>query len=553
MQHAFSISTMPFYVHSMGGGAATVGLVISTWAGGNILASLWMGVASDRYGRKPVMIGSLISSMVGFLFTALAYNLPTLLAARLFLGITSGSLPVAQSYIADIVEPRERAQRLASLGALNALAVMLGPPLGSLIASTPLGLSGPFLVGAVMAAGGVLLALHSLMSKEELETLRKTSPAARAQSHWQKLREEFTPSLSSPAGRVTNDERWPTITITAIIAGGAAMLNATPAVVLALGPMKSVGLGQGAFGVALMWMGVCGIVVQLGVFKRLVTSWKLYRIGAMGATCSSLAPLAFLLIGRRPCAPSPVSPPDRIAISAEVASLCVYARASAADLLLLMAGSALFAAGYILCNACISPILVQSATSKSTGRIVGLGATGAAVGRALGPATWGLILRVSNVPTAFVSACAIATMIAAAWLVAEAIDAAEDERRTLIGLARGRTVFLRVVLAAAAKQREATRQEVLHALHEQLDAILHRRGYNLCAPGAIEKVSAALDYGLDPHGRSKRIDLSPLLPSRLGANADLSTLNGNDSSPVPAGPTDQAAKRADGYMALEEA
>lgn len=135
---ALTISTMPFYVASFGGTAPTVGLVISVWAAGNVVASLWMGIASDKFGGKTMLILSLVCSAIGFFLTAAAWDLRSLLGARLFLGLTSGSLPIAQSYIAAIVRPKDRAARLANIGALNGLSVMLGPPIGAVSRQLPL-------------------------------------------------------------------------------------------------------------------------------------------------------------------------------------------------------------------------------------------------------------------------------------------------------------------------------------------------------------------------------------------------------------------------------
>ena len=63
----------------------------------------------------------------------------------------------------------------------------------------------------------------------------------------------------------------------ASVAGAAAMLNATPAVLLALGPLASVGLGKEAFGVMLMFMGFCGATVQM-VFFKYAGRWRILRI-----------------------------------------------------------------------------------------------------------------------------------------------------------------------------------------------------------------------------------------------------------------------------------
>ena len=114
--------------------------------------------------------------------------------------------------------------------------------------------------------------------------------------------------------------------------------------------------------------------------------------GAVGALCFAGAPLAFLCIGRlAPCLPT-VSVSDAAAATATTAksirqlssaataspeaaaSACIIARASLIDLVLLGVGSLLFATGFILMNACVSPVLVQSASSRHTGRVVGLGA-----------------------------------------------------------------------------------------------------------------------------------------------------------------------------------
>lgn len=253
---AFTIATMPYFVRSLGGNAATVGLVISTWAGGNVISSMWMGVASDHFGRKPILVTSLVCSMIGFTFTGLAWDLPSLFGARLFLGLTSGSLPVAQSYIADVVSKKERANKMANLGSLNGLAVMVGPPIGSLVATTPLSLRGPFFVGAVIAVGGVLLAVFNVVTKEDLDAMRLVSPAARSQGRWDKVRKKLAPNITNAvamrAGRTRDDARWATIYLTAVIAGLASMLNAMPAVLLALGPLAAVGLGQQTFGLLLV-------------------------------------------------------------------------------------------------------------------------------------------------------------------------------------------------------------------------------------------------------------------------------------------------------------
>lgn len=106
-------------------------------------------------------------------------------------------------------------------------------------------------------------------------------------------------------------------------------------------------------------------------------------------------------------------------------------------------------------------------------QVVGLGAMGASIGRAAGPATWGLLLRATDVTTAFLTAAGIACVVVCAWLIASLVDSAEDARRTRRGLPSRRR-FFQVVLEAVQAHRDSVRTEVLIALHEELDSLLSR-------------------------------------------------------------------------------
>ena len=70
---------------------------------------------------------------------------------------------------------------------------------------------------------------------------------------------------------------------------------------LALGPMHTIGLGSQAFGVVLMGMGVTALLTQLVVFKRLQPVIGLYKLGVVAATLFGTSAILFLMIGRTPC------------------------------------------------------------------------------------------------------------------------------------------------------------------------------------------------------------------------------------------------------------
>lgn len=115
-----------------------------------LFAPFW-GRLSDRIGRKPILIGSLIGDAVFYtLFGLSVHNLAGQFAARILAGIfSSASLAVAQAYAADITPPRLRAMGLGYLGAAFGVGFILGPALGGLIGQ--LGLAWPLYFSALLA------------------------------------------------------------------------------------------------------------------------------------------------------------------------------------------------------------------------------------------------------------------------------------------------------------------------------------------------------------------------------------------------------------------
>ena len=115
-----------------------------------LFAPLW-GALSDKIGRKPILIGSLIGDAVFYtLFGLSEHSMAGQFAARILAGIfSSASLSVAQAYAADITPPHLRAMGLGYLGAAFGVGFVLGPALGGLIGQ--LGLAWPLYFSALLA------------------------------------------------------------------------------------------------------------------------------------------------------------------------------------------------------------------------------------------------------------------------------------------------------------------------------------------------------------------------------------------------------------------
>jgi DHA1 family tetracycline resistance protein-like MFS transporter len=137
--------------------ALWVGVLESVYALCAFLAAPVLGVLSDRFGRKPVLVVSVVGSAIGYLMFGIGGAIWVLLVSRIIDGLTAGDMPVLFAYLADITEPEERAKRYGLLGALSGVGFMIGPAIGGLLAQ--IDLNAPvFVTAAVAAVIGVLSA-----------------------------------------------------------------------------------------------------------------------------------------------------------------------------------------------------------------------------------------------------------------------------------------------------------------------------------------------------------------------------------------------------------
>jgi MFS family permease len=154
---------LPFYAQAFHAPAWQVTWMFTAFSIGNFFAEPVWGRLSDRIGRRPILLGTIFCSGLGFIGLAFAPNIWIALAVRLLTGLTTGNLSTIQGYIADITPPRFRAGRIGLLGAAFALGFVAGPALGGLLARPQLGLHGfraPLIVAgalSILAALGVAL------------------------------------------------------------------------------------------------------------------------------------------------------------------------------------------------------------------------------------------------------------------------------------------------------------------------------------------------------------------------------------------------------------
>lgn len=144
---------LPKLVESFQGGdvvsaSHTTGLLSSLYCLMQFLFAPVLGSLSDRFGRRPVILGALLGSGLDYLLLALAPTLGWFYLGRLIAGITGASITAATSYIADITPPEKRAAGFGLIGAAFGLGFIAGPALGGLLGNVDHRL--PFYAAALM-------------------------------------------------------------------------------------------------------------------------------------------------------------------------------------------------------------------------------------------------------------------------------------------------------------------------------------------------------------------------------------------------------------------
>jgi len=130
------IPLLPFYVQSMGGSAEVIGLLLGTFAFTQMIATPILGRLSDRYGRRPIILASLLGNTIAMGIFAIAAEqawLPLLFLSRILAGATAGNLSACQAAVADVTSGAERAAGMGRIGAGIGLGMVIGPVLGSAI------------------------------------------------------------------------------------------------------------------------------------------------------------------------------------------------------------------------------------------------------------------------------------------------------------------------------------------------------------------------------------------------------------------------------------
>lgn len=178
------LPVLPTLIHELTGEGLARAAIYGGWlwfayALAQFFSAPVLGGLSDRYGRRPVLLLSLLAFGIDYLVMGFANTLVLLFVGRIVAGIAGAAYTPAYAYLADITPPERRAQNFGLVGAAFGLGFILGPALGGLVAL--LGPRAPFFAAAAFALANLVFgyfALPETLPPERRRTfsLRRANP-----------------------------------------------------------------------------------------------------------------------------------------------------------------------------------------------------------------------------------------------------------------------------------------------------------------------------------------------------------------------------------------
>jgi DHA1 family tetracycline resistance protein-like MFS transporter len=325
------IPLLPFYAETFGASPLSIGFLFASFSISQLVASPVLGYLSDRWGRRPVLIGSLLGTVLSFVMLALANSLVVLFLARIVDGLSGGNITTARAYIADVTTETDRARAYGLIGAAFGLGFILGPALGA--AFSHISYTAP-----IWAATGLTLVATAVAWLWLPETVRRVE--ATGDAWWR-----FVPELLGRPGigRLMSVDflYWLAFALyqTTFAMFGAARFD----------------FGVAQIGYLLSGFGLFGVVVQVVVIGPIVRALGERRVLLLGLTLGSTG---------------------------------LAGASMAYSIPLFVAALVPAAFGVGLCNPALASLLSRGADTQEQGRIQGTAGALESLGRTVGP-VWG--------------------------------------------------------------------------------------------------------------------------------------------------------------------
>ncbi len=339
------------YVSRFGINTLWLGVLFAAFSLAQFISTPIIGRLSDRYGRKPLLLYSVLGTAVSFFLFAIAHNAFLLFFARVLDGISGGNISVAQAVISDTTERKDRAKWFGILGASFGFGFVFGPAIGGILSG--ISLQAPFYFASAIALFAAFIVAFVLR-----ETLHEGKREHRHILHLFDPRHLYHALLEPFVGLVLINSFIASLAFSIFILGFQAFTND----VLKLSPTQ----------IALFFtmFGIVGLIMQGFGVGRLVKKFK---------------EIPLLIVG--------------------VIITCVsfFLMAMSSTLIAFVVASALLAIGNSFLSPLITSLLSKHTKKEDQGGIMGINQSYVSLASIIGPLVGG-VLATHSVHTAFVGA-----------------------------------------------------------------------------------------------------------------------------------------------------
>ena len=298
---------LPYYAETFGATPIMIGLIVASYAAASLIGAPLMGRLSDRYGRRPILLLSVAGTFIGYLLLGFAQPIGTyfahlfssqnvnafiiavLFASRMLDGFTGGNITVAQAYISDVTDEKNRGRGLGVIGSAFGLGFIIGPAVGGLLSRWG------YNVPAFAAAGFAFINLISIFFflPESLTIERRDAM----------MKQDRPPiTLNALIAALRRPKVGPLLTVRFFVMMGFALFQA----IFALFALDKLNLNSQATGLVLAFIGFYSVLVQgvgIGFLtkrfsdnKIIITALWMMFLGFIGWSLTPNLPVMLLVI-----------------------------------------------------------------------------------------------------------------------------------------------------------------------------------------------------------------------------------------------------------------
>lgn len=277
------IPLLPFYAEYYDATPLQIGLLMASYSASQFVAAAFWGRLSDRIGRRPVLLVSILGTGLAYMWLAFAETLLVLFAARIVGGFMAGNLAAAFAYVADVTTRENRARGMGMMGAAFSVGFIFGPALGGILAG-PDATNADFRTPSFVAAGLSFTAfgLGLIFLKESLSS--ESRARQKAMSNLGRMR-ALIEALQKPD-----------IGLLIMLSFLATLVFAGLEAIFAIWALREFNWGPQQNGYLFAFIGVIAAIIQGGFIGKLTARFGTNRLiigGALGLGIGlALTPLA---------------------------------------------------------------------------------------------------------------------------------------------------------------------------------------------------------------------------------------------------------------------